>query len=268
MKRYKFIPLFIFCLAGTYAQAAPPFVSYAGQVASGGQPYQGTGQFKFAFVNAAGDTTYWSQDGTSTSGSEPTGFVSTQVNGGYYSILLGNTAISGMGAIDPSLFKTYSGVHLRVWFSDGVAAFEELSPHRPFASVPYALNAGIAPGEITANQLSEQVLKYFKPELIQSPQAPANVYTGQQITLGAQAQGKHLTYQWQRNGNPLPGATNSQFIITDANASVHDGNYSLMISNDFGDVTTTAVQIVVSTGQASTHTADLNASVSLDMIWV
>ena len=124
------------------------------------------------------------------------------------------------------------------------------------------LNAGIAPGEITANQLSEQVLKYFKPELIQSPQAPANVYTGQQITLGAQAQGKHLTYQWQRDGQSIPGATNAQFIITDANASQHDGNYSLMISNDFGDVTTTAVQIVVSTGQASTHTADLNASVS------
>ena len=146
MKRYKFISLFIFCLAGTYAQAAPPFVSYAGQVASGGQPYQGTGQFKFAFVNAVGDTTYWSHDGTSTSGSEPSGFVSTPVNGGYYSILLGNTAISGMGAIDPSLFKTYSGVHLRVWFSDGVAAFEELSPHRPFASVPYALKCRHCPG--------------------------------------------------------------------------------------------------------------------------
>ena len=41
-----------------------------------------------------------------------------------------------------------------------------------------------------------------------------------------------------------------------------------MISNDFGDVTTTAVQIVVSTGQASTHTADLNASVAMEMIWV
>ncbi|MDG1138614.1 MAG: SUMF1/EgtB/PvdO family nonheme iron enzyme, partial [Opitutales bacterium] len=268
MKRYKLISLFIFCLAGTYVQAAPPFISYAGQVASGGQPYQGTGQFKFAFVNTAGDATYWSQDGTSTSGSEPTGFVSTQVNGGYYSILLGNTAISGMGAIDPSLFKTYSDIHLRVWFSDGVAAFEEMSPHRPFASVPYALNAGVAAGEITANQLSEQVLKYFKPELIQSPQAPANVYTGQQITLGAQVQGKHLTYQWQRDGQSIPGATNAQFIITDANASVHDGNYSLMISNDFGDVTTSAVQIVVSTGQASTHTADLNASVALEMIWV
>ena len=88
------------------------------------------------------------------------------------------------------------------------------------------------------------------------------------ITLGAQAQGKHLTYQWQRDGQSIPGATNAQFIITDANASVHDGNYSLMISNDFGDVTTTGVQIVVSTGQASTHTADLNASVAMEMIWV
>ena len=157
----SFAPILAFLLATLPAQAAPPFVTYAGQVASGGQPFNGTGQFKFAFVNADANVTYWSQDGTSSAGSEPTAFISVPVNGGYYSILLGNTAITGMGAIDPTIFKTYSDVHLRVWFSDGVAAFEELSPHRPFASVPYALNAGnaqIAPGSITSEMLAPGVL--------------------------------------------------------------------------------------------------------------
>ena len=142
MNLHKFIPLCILFLSGAYAQAAPPFVTYAGQVASGGQPFNGTGQFKFAFVNADANVTYWSHDGTSSAGSEPTAYISVPVNGGYYSILLGNTAMSGMGAINPAIFKTYSDIHLRVWFTDGVAAFEEMAPHRPFASVLYALNAG------------------------------------------------------------------------------------------------------------------------------
>ena len=43
---------------------APTVVSYQGQVTVGGAPYDGTGHFKFAVVNAAGDTTYWSNDGT------------------------------------------------------------------------------------------------------------------------------------------------------------------------------------------------------------
>ncbi|MBT3638026.1 MAG: hypothetical protein HN531_13895, partial [Opitutae bacterium] len=150
-------PILAFFLTTLSAQAAPPFVTYAGQVASGGQPYNGTGQFKFAFVNADANLTYWSQDGTSSAGSQPTGHVSTAVNGGYYSILLGNTAITGMAAIDPTIFKTHSDVHLRVWFSDGVAPFQEMTPHRPFASVPYALNAGVADGSITQSKLSTQV---------------------------------------------------------------------------------------------------------------
>ena len=147
------------CLASLVpVQAAPPFVNYAGQVSSGGQPFNGTGQFKFAFVNADANVTYWSQDGTSSGGSQPAGQVTAPVNGGYYSILLGNTAISGMAALDPTIFKTHSDVHLRVWFSDGVAPFQEMTPHRPFASVPYALNAGVAPGSITKSMLGTDVL--------------------------------------------------------------------------------------------------------------
>ena len=150
-----FLSLF---LSATFGQSAPALITYAGKVNKDGQPFNGNGQFKFAFVNAAANDTYWSHDGTSTYGAAPTGYVTLPVNGGYYSILLGNTSISGMSAIDPAIFSAHSDVHLRVWFSDGVAAFEELAPHRPFASVPYALNAGISAGSITKSMLSSQVL--------------------------------------------------------------------------------------------------------------
>ena len=86
-------------------QAAPPIISYTGQVAVNGSPFTGTGQFKFAFVGGNGQFSYWSQDGTSTSGSEPTGYVSALVSNGIYSIMLGDDAISGMGTINESIFQ-------------------------------------------------------------------------------------------------------------------------------------------------------------------
>ena len=312
--------------------AVPPVINYAGQVRVAGQPFSGTGYLKFAFVNASGTTTYWSHDGTSVDGSEPTGELSVQVRGGLYSILLGNTALSGMGAIDLSLFQQFDDVHIRVWFNDGERGFQHLRPDRPFASVPYALSAGTAgaagiapgsvtlnmlgsdvqaslsgtidrsrlpadiiadlnrtitlsdlapevvadlndsvgPGTITTTQLNEQILKYLRPEVVRSPALPQNrerVYTGQSVTLSADAEGKYLTYQWLRDGQDIPGATNKEFTITDANASLHNGNYSVRISNDFGHVSTTSVQIDVNDTQLI-HEVELNASVALEMIWV
>ena len=81
-------------------------------------------------------------------------------SGGLYAILLGNTAQQGMGAIDPALFAQHTDAKLRVWFSDGVNGFQQLSPDRPFASVPYAFSAGtatIAAGSISRSMLSEDI---------------------------------------------------------------------------------------------------------------
>ena len=125
-------------------QAVPPVLNYAGQVAVNGQPFEGEGLFKFALVNTDGKITYWSNDGTSVNGSEPQASVKAPVSGGLYSLLLGNTAIPGMGAINPQVFAQHSDAKLRVWFSDGVNGFQQLSPDRPFASVPYAFSAGTA----------------------------------------------------------------------------------------------------------------------------
>ncbi|MFL2914391.1 MAG: SUMF1/EgtB/PvdO family nonheme iron enzyme [Opitutales bacterium] len=265
MKLYKFIPLFILLfilsLSGVYAQNAPPFVTYAGQVASGGQPFNGTGQFKFAFVNADANVTYWSQDGTSTAGSQPTAFISVPVNGGYYSVLLGNTAISGMAAIDPAIFKTYADVHLRVWFSDGVAAFEEMTPHRPFASVPYALNAGVADGSISSAKLESTILTYLKPEVSGPPKAVRSLTDfRKKITLESGATGKYLTYQWKKNGTALPGETNATLVISEANAT-HDGNYTVSVTNNFGSVESAQITL-----QTNKHI--VASAANLEMIWV
>jgi hypothetical protein len=146
MKR-KFILFFIPLLLSFSAHAAPPIISYGGQVSVDGQPYTGMGLFKFAFVDTNGQFSYWSHDGTSSAGSEPTGKVSVPVNAGLYSVMLGDTALTGMSAITESIFANHNDVHLRIWFSDG-QGFEQLTPDRRFASVPYSLGAN---GTSTAN---------------------------------------------------------------------------------------------------------------------
>ena len=198
MIRFAFCAFSLLLLSISVIWAVPPVLNYAGQVAVNGQGFNGEGRLKFALVNPDGNFTHWSQDGTSVGGSDPDGHVTVPVRGGLYSILLGNTSIPGMGAMDPSLFQQISNLHLRVWFSDGVNGFERISPDRPFASVPYAMSADIGPGSITTNQLNEQILKYLRPEVVLSPELPQNreqVYTGQSVTLSADAEGKYLTYQ-------------------------------------------------------------------------
>ena len=153
MRSMNFIWQILFLMLGVVIslQAVPPVLNYAGQVAVNGQPFEGEGLFKFALVNADGKITYWSNDGTSVNGSEPQASVKASVSGGLYSLLLGNIAIPGMGAINPQVFAQHSDAKLRVWFSDGVNGFQQLSPDRPFASVPYAFSAGTAQSAGSAN---------------------------------------------------------------------------------------------------------------------
>ncbi|MDC0369743.1 SUMF1/EgtB/PvdO family nonheme iron enzyme, partial [Opitutales bacterium] len=140
-KRSTHISLFLTLLIGlaSITHAAPPILNYSGQVAVDGSPFTGTAYLKFAFVNGSGQFSYWSHDGTSANGSEPDGNVSVSVSGGLYSIMIGDTQIAGMGEVDEAIFSNHNDVHLRVWFSDGVNGFEQITPDRRFASVPYVL---------------------------------------------------------------------------------------------------------------------------------
>ena len=96
----------------------PGLLNYQGKVAIGAAPFTGTGQFKFALVDATGAVTYWSNDGTSVAGSEPTTAVSRPVAKGIYSLQLGDPALTNMTTVPASVFA-HGDVRLRVWFDDG-----------------------------------------------------------------------------------------------------------------------------------------------------
>jgi hypothetical protein len=124
------------------AGGAPTVVAYQGEVRLSGSPFTGNGFFKFAIVNAAGTTTYWSNDGTSSGGGEPTAGVGLVVSEGLFSALLGDTSVGEMTqALAADVFNQ-SDRYLRVWFSTSVGGpFEQLAPDTRIAAVPYALQA-------------------------------------------------------------------------------------------------------------------------------
>jgi hypothetical protein len=125
---------------------APTVVSYQGEVRVGTNPYDGTAHLKFSVVNAAGDVTYWSNDGTGAAGAEPSAAVALTVSDGIFSLLLGDTTLGGMTrALDAPVFAEPER-YLRVWFSPTglTGSFARLEPDTRIAAVPYALQAQAA----------------------------------------------------------------------------------------------------------------------------
>ena len=130
----------------------PQMINYQGRVAVGDPAvnFDGTGEFKFALVNEDGSASYWSNDGTSTEGSEPTAAVSLTVTKGLYSVLLG----ANMTAIPSSVFAN-SEVHLRVWFDDGSNGSQLLTPDQRIVAVGYAMVAStVVDGAITSEKIA------------------------------------------------------------------------------------------------------------------
>ena len=84
-----------------------------------------------------------------------------------------------------------------------------------------------------------------QPFLVQGlPQFQTN-FIGDQVSLTAQVQGVDpIVYQWQFNGANLDGATTDTLTITNA-TSDQTGTYSLMVSNNYGAVTSVVDLVVV-----------------------
>ncbi len=182
------LPAAVLVIAVTTARAqVPQIVNYQGRVAVGGVNFSGPGAFKFALVNAAGTTTYWSNDGTSTAGSVPTQAVSVTVANGLYSVLLGDTSLANMTVIPPAVFNN-ADVRLRVWFNDGTNGVQQLTPDQRIAAVGYAVMAGNVPdGAITTAKIASGAVTstQIATGAVGSVQIASGAVGGSQLANGA-----------------------------------------------------------------------------------
>ena len=164
--------------AGLLCAQVPQLISYQGRVAVAGANYSGSGLFKFALVNGpSGTTTYWSNDGTSVAGGQPTNAVTLTVSNGLYSLLLGDTTLTNMTAVPNSVFSN-SDVRLRIWFNDGTNGWQQFTPDQRIASVAYAVMAGgVTTGAITSSMIASGA--------VGNTQLAANAVQASNISPGA-----------------------------------------------------------------------------------
>ena len=177
-------------LLASHAQV-PQLIHYQGRILTAGTNFHGAGQFKFALVNGSGTVSFWSNDGSSAGGGEPTAAVSLGVSNGLYAVLLGDTSLGGMTVAIPATVFTNSDVRLRVWFNDGVTGFQRLAPDQRIAAVGYAFMAANVPdGVITSNKLAAGAVTTAKiaDGAITAAKLASNSVTsvqlGDSITLG------------------------------------------------------------------------------------
>ena len=164
----------------------PNLLNYQGRVAVNGVNFSGSGQFKFALVSPTGIGTFWSNDGTSSGGSQPTNFVTLTVTNGLYSVLLGDTSITNMLAIPASVWG-YGDVRLRVWFNNGTNGFQLLTPDQRIAP-----NGYLPDGSVSATAISSGA--------ITSAKIAAAAVTNTQLAAGA-VQTANLAAGAVANGN-------------------------------------------------------------------
>lgn len=81
--------------------------------------------------------------------------------------------------------------------------------------------------------------------IVATPPVARSVDSGNGFTLSVTAFGvPAVTYQWTRNGTPIPGATGSTYTVP-ASAGTDAGTYAVVVSNGVNSITTAAVPVVV-----------------------
>ncbi|HPQ42067.1 MAG TPA: hypothetical protein PLV45_16985 [bacterium] len=120
------------------AGAVPLTMNYQGVLDSSGEPFSGSGEFRFVLVDDQ-DTYLWTQDGSPVTHPDPpdTG-VTVNVQDGLFNVILGRAP--EMQPIPPSVFMNDT-VFLRVWLNDGVHGLQQLTPDRPITSVGYSIQS-------------------------------------------------------------------------------------------------------------------------------
>jgi hypothetical protein len=189
-------------------------------------------------------TTYWSNDGNSIDGSEPTASIEVPVMDGLFTVALGDTTIPNMSAIPAGLFDA-PGLKLQIWFNDGMHGFAALSPVQTLTASPYAAYAGTASnllGSLSAAQLTGT---------ISAAALPTNpVFSGTLTATSFSGSGSNLTSlnaNYLTNGTvplaQLEGITSNQLDAAtwQLATNLNGGNAAIASNLVYGIVITNAV---------------------------
>jgi hypothetical protein len=118
-------------------------------------------------------------------------------------------------------------------------------------SAVVALMAGCGGADSTADA-TQPPISTAAPQIAAQP-AGQTVSVGQSATFSVAAMGSApLQYQWRKNGSPIPGATGSSYLTPPSTSTDNGANFTVVITNAEGSVTSGAATLTVIAAVAGT----------------
>lgn len=100
-------------------------------------------------------------------------------------------------------------------------------------------------GTVTSSAATLTVTTPLLPPTIHTAPLPQTVIAGNSVTLSVAALGTEpFTYQWQRNGVDIPGATSSSYTIVSPRPT-DSGSYAVVITNRVSTITSAAATLTI-----------------------
>ena len=146
------IPILSFCCFLNLFSATLP---HQGRIIISGEPFDGTGYFRFALVNSAGSLV-WNHEGEA---KVPGTDIEITVSKGFYQCSLGDTSVNGMSALPVELFRLDNPLKLRIWFNDGVRGMQQLGEDQPLLVSAYSLNTPRTDEDLIADSLAFEIMR-------------------------------------------------------------------------------------------------------------
>lgn len=137
------------------------------------------------------------------------------------------------------------------WFKDGNIISGATSNSYSIATTSasnagtYSVSVTNSAGSVTSDSVRLDVNAAPVAPFVTTEPSPQSVTLGDSAFFAISSTGSEpLTYQWQRNGENLSGATLSTFSIATTNAS-DAGNYSVLVTNAVGTASSISVNLTV-----------------------
>jgi len=134
------------------------------------------------------------------------------------------------------------------WKFNGTALYGETSATLAMTNVQsgesgtYTVTVGNFLGSVTS---SPATLVVDAPPTVTSPPSSIDLTEGGGIELSPPITGSRpFTYQWQKDGQPIPGATDQALSLSNVQAS-DAGTYSTVVTNAYGTTTVTVSTVTV-----------------------
>lgn len=204
-----------------------------------------------SFVTQSGCGSGSDSDDSSSSVAAPT--ISTQPSS--QSVTVGDS-------VTFTVVATGDGTLSYQWRKDGTSVSGATSASLTLSSVAasdaadYDVVVSNDGGSVTSSAATLTVSSSTGAPLINTQPSSQSVVEGNSVTFSVSATGSGtLSYQWQKDGSDISGATSSSYSLS-AVSSSDAGDYSVVVSNSVGSVSSNSASLTVtvaSTGTLSTE---------------